>query len=477
MLYRKILVAFDGSEGAWKALRKAIALAREGDAELTALSVEGGLPRYPGTIDEVAEAKEERDAHFARLHNEAVALAWEEGVAMRTEVVLGLPARSIVSYAQEHGYDLIVIGQAGHSGAWGTLLGAVTDRVVEHSHCDVLVVRAIPEGKAKGERGRAVEDFGARVQVEDVMTRDVTTVGPETSLREAVELLVAGGHRALPVVDRDRRVVGIVTNGDLVERGGLRLRVELLRSLTPAALAEEVDALEEGKTVANVMTREVVTISPKATLAEAAHLMVARRLKRLPVVDSAGVLLGLVSRLDLLRTRSEAPIQPPFEEAPVRNGQTIGEVMRTDIPTVGRTAPLAEVLDAVISTRLNRALVLDADGRVVGGVTDAELTRRLSPRDHPSLAQVLMSRLPFASLSPEQRRDLAQATGTTAEELMIPNVATVRADTPIGEAIAVMLRDRRKLLPVVDERGRLLGAVDRSDLLRLLVIPKAKPEG
>jgi CBS domain-containing protein len=195
--------------------------------------------------------------------------------------------------------------------------------------------------------------------------------------------------------------------------------------------------------------------------------MVARSLKRVPVVGPAGELLGIVSRADLLRTRSDA-YPRAIAEGP-RVGRTIGDVMRTDVPVVRRSAPLAEVLDAVVSTRLNRAVVVDEDRRVVGVVSDAELLRRLSPEDHPNIVRVLMSRVRLVHLSPQERGRLEHALGKTAGELMDPNPLTVRADTPLGEAIEAMVRHRRKILPVVDAAGRLLGAADRADLLRTLV--------
>jgi CBS domain-containing protein len=267
-------------------------------------------------------------------------------------------------------------------------------------------------------------------------------------------------------------VVGIVTNSDLVERGGLALRIELLRTLSPRELADQLAATETGKTVADVMTQPVSTVAPDATLTDTAHRMVTRRLKRLPVVDEGGRLLGMVSRVDLLRTTADFHARPTAEAAPAA-GRTVGEVMRRDVPTVRRDAPLTDVLDAVVSTRLNQALVVDESNHVVGAVTDAELVRRLSPKDHPGVVRILMSKLPFASLSAEDRREIERARGLTAESLMIPSAPTVGPNTPIGEAIALMLGERRKILPVVDEMGRLLGAVDRADLLRILAPPRA----
>ena len=141
MLYKKVLVAFDGSPGAWKALRRAIILSRELRSELAVLSVEEHLPHFPGTVGEVQEEKEEENRHFARLHAEAASVAAQEGVSLRFAIVPGHSAQTIVRYAKEHAFDLIVIGQSGYSGVWGLLLGSTTDRVVDHAHCDVLVVR------------------------------------------------------------------------------------------------------------------------------------------------------------------------------------------------------------------------------------------------------------------------------------------------------------------------------------------------
>lgn len=141
MLYTKILVPFDGSSGSWKAMRKALLMAREQSAEVVALSVEEQLPRYAATVGEVQEEKERENAYFAGEQAKAIALAAEQGVRLSTEIVVGHAADSIVRYAREQGFGLIVIGHSGHSGIWGKLLGSTTARVVDQAQCDVLVVR------------------------------------------------------------------------------------------------------------------------------------------------------------------------------------------------------------------------------------------------------------------------------------------------------------------------------------------------
>jgi len=141
IVYKKILVAFDGSSGSWKALRAGIGLAREQDAELWALSVVEHLPHYAATVGEVEEAKAERDAYFHKLQSQAAEVAEAHGVELNLEVLPGHAAQAIVDYARRGDFDLIVMGHSGHSGIWGTFLGTITDKVSRHAHCAVLIVR------------------------------------------------------------------------------------------------------------------------------------------------------------------------------------------------------------------------------------------------------------------------------------------------------------------------------------------------
>ncbi len=140
-VYKKILVPFDGSQGSWRALRAAVGLAKEQDAELWALSVEEHLPHYAAAIGEVEDAKAEKDAYFRKLQGQAAEVAEAYGAQLHFEVLLGHAAQTIVEYAHRGNFDLIVMGHSGHSGIWGSFLGTVTDKVSRHAHCAVLIVR------------------------------------------------------------------------------------------------------------------------------------------------------------------------------------------------------------------------------------------------------------------------------------------------------------------------------------------------
>ena len=113
-----------------------------------------------------------------------------------------------------------------------------------------------------------------------VMTTDVITAPPSTTFKELVQLIARHGVSALPVVDDQRRLVGIVSEADLL------LKEKPERS--SALVAEEV------------MTRHVISVQTDVPIARAARLMRQHRVKRLPVLNDAGALVGIVSRSDLL---------------------------------------------------------------------------------------------------------------------------------------------------------------------------------
>ena len=140
MLFKKILVAYDGSTGSAHALETAIKLAHEHNSELIVLSVEEQLPHYAATVGEMDEEKERTNHYFEKLGAQATEQASAAGVTIRQEVLAGQPAKTILKYAEEGRFDLLVIGRSGHGGTWGRFMGTTTDRVTRHAGCSVLVV-------------------------------------------------------------------------------------------------------------------------------------------------------------------------------------------------------------------------------------------------------------------------------------------------------------------------------------------------
>src|SRR5437016_6072215 len=140
-MFKNILVGYDGSNSARKALQKAAIMAKEYDAKITAIWVREPLPRHSDLPGEFEGEKEAADEYFKQRREEVRGIAKEHGVEIRCEVRSGLPAKTIVTAADEGRYDLIVIGHSDHSGLWGRLLGDTADRISNQAHCSVLAVK------------------------------------------------------------------------------------------------------------------------------------------------------------------------------------------------------------------------------------------------------------------------------------------------------------------------------------------------
>jgi len=140
-MFKNILVGYDGSNSAKRALQKTATMAKEYDAKITAIWVREPLPRHSDLPGEFEGEKEAADEYFKQRCEEVTGIAKEHGVEIRCEVRSGHPAKTIVTAADEGRYDLIVIGHSDHSGLWGRLLGDTADRISDQAHCSVLVVK------------------------------------------------------------------------------------------------------------------------------------------------------------------------------------------------------------------------------------------------------------------------------------------------------------------------------------------------
>ena len=137
----------------------------------------------------------------------------------------------------------------------------------------------------------------------DVMTRNILSVRPDAAIAEAIKLMLDNRISGLPVIDEAGRLVGIQTEGDLLRRGETgteRHRPRWLEILMgPGRLAEEY-VRTHGRRIAEVMTRDPISVSPNTPLKEIVELMERHRIKRVLVLDGDAP-VGILSRADLLR--------------------------------------------------------------------------------------------------------------------------------------------------------------------------------
>lgn len=200
--------------------------------------------------------------------------------------------------------------------------------------------------------------------VRTLMTHTVVTAHADTGYKDIVDTMAAERVSALPVVDDGGRVVGVVSAADLL------LKLEHPEYSAAARLVSrerrEATAKAAGDVAADLMTAPAITIGPEATAAAAARLMHQHQVKRLPVVDDGGHLVGIVSRRDLLATylRSDDEIR-----AEIRDNVLLGDML------IGPSEMTATVHDGVVTLagtvdRRSTAQIVDRLVRGVAGVVD-----------------------------------------------------------------------------------------------------------
>lgn len=146
------------------------------------------------------------------------------------------------------------------------------------------------------------------MRARDVMVRYVVTVQPDADIADAVKLLVEHDISALPVLDREGRLVGLISEADLMQRaeiGTKTRRTHWVESLIGASTLAAEFTKSHGKKVSEVMTTGVIAVDEDATLAEIATLFERERIKRVPVTRD-GALVGIVSRSNLIQALASA---------------------------------------------------------------------------------------------------------------------------------------------------------------------------
>jgi len=271
----------------------------------------------------------------------------------------------------------------------------------------------------------------------EVMTTRVVSVLPDDPASRAVDLLRRYGFSALPVADRGYHLVGMIS------------LLDVLRWREAHPTADDV-------AVGEIMTRDVLWMRPSAKLTLVGHrLRTYGELRVMPIVER-GVLVGVVTRSDLLqpraslgdrirrRLRRDDRDEPLLRMARARRAgprapddAPVTSVMTNDVIAVRRSATLSRAVELMLQHRHTALPVAEWDGRLVGLVSEADV-----------LGDPLYTQDP--------RR--------TVGDVMTNAPITVEVDTTVGAARELIVERGLRLLPVVKE-GILVGVVGRSDLI------------
>ena len=290
-----------------------------------------------------------------------------------------------------------------------------------------------------GNSDRGPVNFESRKAVREgeimaIASTEVVSVPPTMTIIGAIEKMTDCGFRRLPVTDAGtRRLRGIVTAGDVIDMMGGGNKFNLVRKKHAGNLLAAIN-----ESVREIMTEKVITIRNDAKIADAASLIVGKRMGGLPIVDNGEVLVGIVTERDVMKVLSSE-----------KNQGLVEEIMSTSLKVTGPETPIGEATKEMITQHFRRLPVVK-DDVLYGIITATDVMKYLGT------GQVFER----------------MVTGNVAEVMALPvrtlvsgNLHTIDPKKNINEAAREMLARNVGALPVIED-AKLVGLVTEFDLVK-----------
>jgi PII-like signaling protein len=313
----------------------------------------------------------------------------------------------------------------------------------------------IEELRAYRARLRSSGPFGSQ-SVGEAMDRAALAFIETTTVREALRQLLIQYQPILPVVDSQRRVVAVLTDGDLNRRVGLPLPLEVIQVLRPEEREDLLRVVSE-RPLAELITDEPRTGYVQASIPQVVATMIEWGLEALPVVDRDGCFAGLVGVEQALQAARETR---SASDGAIRDAELPPHVrllMQTSVPTIAAATPAPATLRQILAAAEHFLVVVEA-GKPIGILTLAIVLAQIeAPLRYEFLQALRPASAPpaFVGADPQWSAATLAATAPTIAELATQD-----------DAIAIMLTDQIERLVVINEEGLLVGLLGRRALLR-----------
>jgi len=306
------------------------------------------------------------------------------------------------------------------------------------------------------------------IPVKQIMTPSPQKAFLNTPVSQVVEWLLSAIFTGIPVVDTEDHPRGIITQSDLIYRAGMPVRLGLLAKSGDVKIKTVLHNLSD-KLAKDIMTAPAIPIEEDRMLTDAVDLMLQKNIKRLPVVDTRGKLVGMLSRLDVFRSiMKESPDWNTFgkQDIHVENLRFVSDIMRRDSHTVSPDTSVEDVTQIIGANDIQRIAVVDASGRFLGLIFDSDILAVFSTENSDGIWDYLSSRIPFTEKGRRYHRLKQMLRARAASDIMNSQVVTIQENALIDDAIQVMVENGFKRLPVLDNQGMFRGMISRDSLLR-----------
>lgn len=310
------------------------------------------------------------------------------------------------------------------------------------------------------------------MKAKDIMTKRVIRVNPDAPLSKVIRLLLKSRISGVPVVDEKEKVVGVVTEEDLLYKGKIPISVNSSVAwfyyygdyVDPQKLADECRKVY-GKTASEIMSTTPVLVSEDIDVTKIAYLMLEKGVRRVFVMKN-GKLAGVVSRADLLKQVGGKAVSGPQKKSKIELGPKPGgpikarDIMTSKVIAINRDTSLKDIATMLISNRITGVPVVDEQSRVIGIVAESDLLYD---------KEAVFSHSAYCDHWKDCVERFWRSADVRAEEVMSERVIAVGEDAHVEEIATLMIERKIKRVPVLRE-GKLIGIVSRADLLRALLM-------
>ena len=274
----------------------------------------------------------------------------------------------------------------------------------------------------------------------EIMTlakKDVISIPPTKTIKEAAEMMIEHGFRRLPVTHPgSNKLLGIVTAMDILDFLGGGSKFDIIeKKHDDNFLAAINDHVKE------IMTRDVISISPKFSIRESVDLMTENGIGSLPIVDTEDKLVGIVTERDFALALAGS-----------LTNETVGDIMIKDVITTTPGTPIESCSKIMVRNNLRRIPVVEEE-KLIGIVTSTDILRFFGDKEM------------FASMTSNSGLDVLKR---KISEIIKPNILVTESSVRLGDLCELLAEKNIGGVPVVDD-DQLVGIVTERDILNTVL--------